>query len=68
MNLPRERMTVHFDIDGDMGTIRHEYWNEAVQRDRDYQRYTATGSLELEPRPAAEVYEIYLYLSEEANQ
>jgi hypothetical protein len=63
INLPGERMTVHFDIQGDTGTVRHEYWDEATQRDRDWRRFMETGSTDPVPQPASEVLDLYRFLA-----
>ncbi len=63
INLIRERMTVHFDIQGDTGTVRHEFWDEATQRDRDWRRFKETGSTEPTSQPAGEVLELYRFLA-----
>ena len=63
IRLPGERVTVHFDIDGDTGTVRREWWDEPTQRDRDWRRFQETGLTEPTPQPAAEVLELYRFLA-----
>lgn len=64
INLIHDRMTVHFDIHGDTGTVRHEFWDGDRQRDRDWHRFRETGSTQPTPQTADEVLDLYRFLAD----